>query len=281
MTNKEIRTLAKEKRGTTRGLVPVSLTVFGLLIALEVVLTIGIQRAPGSSMAVPNVVVAVLSGLICGAGLSSASIAAWKTGVTRPAELFSGFKSGRLFMRALAPVLVAVALSLAWSLFITTFYLPQLLSLMDIARDPAQNFRQVMMDGSPTMYAMPFAGLAFGFCSLIVGQLYFTIHLWPETPITTVLWRGCKRAVRAFWRVFGMGFMTVIKFALIFYGLMIGGLLLGMLVKGYAVIIIMIVLVLGALVYLFARLMPYLLLAFAGLAIDIFGEDGPKMEETK
>lgn len=282
MTNKEIRALAKQKRETARGLVPMTLALWGMLVALEVVAVIGFGRAPSNTVTALSVAaVGIFAGLICGAGVARASIQAWETGVTRPAVLFSCFKSGRLFMRALAPALIAVALSLAWYLFLTSVYMPYFRSMMGFVTDSADKIGQVTIEFSPIMYAMPLAGLVIGLGSIIVGQLYYAIHLWPEMPIATVLWRGGKRAAGAIGRAIGMGFMTVIKPLLIFYGALICGLLLGVFMGRYAAIGITIALFLGAVVYLVARLMPYLFLAFAGLAIDVFREDGTKMEETK
>lgn len=279
MTNKEIRALALEKRGTARGLVPVTLLYFGAAFALEAPLLLMSYRGAGiNAMLFYYVALLLFIGLVGGAGVARASLSAWNTGVARPGDLFSSFTDGRRFLRALAPVLIIVALALGWMYLLRKVYGPYMESMIYFTQRSAVQSERVVIEFSPAMYAIPLAGLALGFGAIIVGQLYFAIHLWPETPVAAVLWRGGKRAMGAVGRVICMAIATVWKPVLILYGAMIVGFILGAFMGMIAFLCIMILLMVGMLVYLLVRLTPYLMLAFAGLAIDVFGE---KPEETE
>jgi hypothetical protein len=290
MTNKEIRALANEKRKTVRGLVPVILAFYGVMIALEFVLLLPEMLAAQNGDAAPavmgdgailvNIVALVLfTGLMGGAGMARAAIGAWRTGRARIADLFCALTSLRGFLRALAPALLLTVLMLVWMLILKFAAGPVLENMKEAAsgRDGAQ--RVILFRALPLMYGLFLGGIALGLGSVVIGQLYFAIHLWPEAPIHAVVWRGCVRAVKALGRAIGMGFMIVIKPLAIYYGAMLVVLPVSLFMNRYAGLAAMAVLAGCALLYLILRLIPYILLAFAGLETEVFGEDGKKLEE--
>jgi len=198
--------------------------------------------------------------------------------VARPGELFSCLTDGRRFLRALAPVLVIIALGLGWIFILEKAYGPYMENMMNFTQSSTDETGKVVIEFSPFVYAIPLAWLCLAFGSMIVTQLYYAIFLWPEVPIGEVLWRGGKRAAGAIGRLICMNVAICWKPFLIFLGVMIVGVLLGMFMGMVAFLIILILLMIGMLYYVFVYLTPYMMLAFGGLEIDVFSE---KPEEAE
>ncbi len=283
MTNREIRVLVKErqKRKEVRGIIPAFFTYLAISIGVQIAITIpltiaqlrtGIEvgaSAPKGSIWM-SLIPALVTGLIGGAGMARVSLVAWNTGRAEVENVFYAFTSLRRMMRALAPMLITSAITLALA------YLP-------IARLTDTYQIQQLVEGGTVDFPWDVFSLTLivSFCAtifnMVIWQLYYTILLWPDTPIVEVVLHGLGQAIRAFGRLFGMGFMIFVIPYLICGCSIICDLVISMFSTTSGVLL-MFAVGIGMIIYIIAIVLPRLLLCYAALAVEIFGDRTPGVE---
>lgn len=250
MKNKEIRTQALNKRNGKTGLFPVAFAWVGLTVASQYVTqwTQSLGFWAGMVLYALFLVVQGFTMVSC----AYAGCAAWKIGRASSSDLCAPVLDTRRFVRTMGLVLTVGLLTLV------------------------QRYGFILVEEGEMAanYVRLFASLALSVLAALVYELYYALVLWPNAALTEVFGAGLKLAFRAFWRTLGMN-LRILFFPLL--GVVILQRAWTHIAKAQAPNIISLIALgialAGSLAYIAWRVIPYYLIAQAGLAMEIFGEN--------